>query len=251
MSVRELAKASRMLALLIAIIIVPAPRLLAAEPAIRTSKITLPVAGGTIHAEVFEETPTRRRPVILVLHGAGGTLLDGPEVRRVASHLAAAGNAVYVVRYFERTGTIFARDAAMQKHFSLWKRTVTDAIPAIQQLRGDSSPVGVYGYSLGGFLAIFSASDNPRVGAVVEHAGGVWNGAMDRVGKLPPILMIHGERDGRVPFEKYARPLAAELRKRGTKVETRFFRDEAHVFTPAAMGEVREAATEFFRRHLR
>jgi dipeptidyl aminopeptidase/acylaminoacyl peptidase len=62
--------------------------------------------------------------------------------------------------------------------------------------------------------------------------------------------MIHGEGDTRVLFDKYARPLEAELRKRGVKVETRFFPDERHVFTQPAMLEVREAATAFFRRHL-
>jgi dienelactone hydrolase len=225
-------------------------RVSAAEGPIRNSTISLPEVGGGIRAELFEQTPAQKRPVIIVLYGAGGSLFDGPEMRRVARHLAAAGNAVYVVRYFERTGTLFARDAAMQKHFGAWKQTVIDAIPAIQKLRGDSAPVGIYGYSLGGFLAIFSASDNPRVGAVVEHAGGVWNGKMDRVGKLPPVLMIHGEQDARVPFAKYARPLETALRGRGVKLETRFFPDQAHSFTPEAMGEVREAATVFFRRHL-
>ncbi len=216
----------------------------------RESTIALATESGRIRAEVFEQSAARKRPVILVLHGAGGTLFDGPEMRRVARHLAGAGNAVYFVRYFERTRTIFARDTAMEKHFGVWKRTVLDAIPVIQQLRGDNAPVGIYGYSLGGFLALFSASDNPRVGAVVEHAGGVWNGKMDRIGKLPPVLMIHGERDNRVLFGKYARPLEAELRKRGVKVETRFFPEERHVFTQVAMREVREAAAEFFRRHL-
>jgi dienelactone hydrolase len=222
----------------------------AAEPSIRASRISLRTASGPLRAEVFEQTPAQRRPVLIVLHGAGGTLFDGPEMRRVARHLAAAGNAVYLLHYFERTGTLFARDAAMQKHFGVWKGAVLEAIPAIQQLRADPAPVGIYGYSLGGFLALFSASDNPRVGAVVEHAGGVWNGKMDRIGKLPPVLMIHGERDRRVLFDKYARPLETELRKRGVKIETQFYPDEQHVFTQPAMGKVREAAAAFFRRHL-
>ena len=222
----------------------------AAETSIRASGISLRGASGAIRAELFEQSRAQKRPVIIVLHGAGGSLLDGPEMRRVARHLAAAGNAVYVVRYFDRTGTIFARDAVMQKHFGVWKQTVLEAIPAIQNLRDDSSPVGIYGYSLGGFLALFSASDNPRVGAVVEHAGGVWNGKMDRIGKLPPVLMIHGKQDARVSFEKYARPLEVVLRKRGVKLETRFLPDEGHGFSPAAMREVREAAAVFFRRHL-
>jgi dienelactone hydrolase len=214
------------------------------------SKISLPVGGKTISAEVFEQAPAGKKPVVLVLHGAGGTLFDGPEMRRVAQHLAAEGNAVYLVRYFESTGTIFALDSSMQRHFGTWRRTVTEAIPAIQRLRGDRSPVGVFGYSLGGFLAVFTASDNANVAAVAELAGGVWNGKMDRVGKLPPVLMIHGEQDGRVPFAKYAKPLEAALRARRVNLQTRFFPQEAHVFTPAAMQEVRTATAAFFRKHL-
>jgi dipeptidyl aminopeptidase/acylaminoacyl peptidase len=79
----------------------------------------------------------------------------------------------------------------------------------------------------------------------------VWNGRLDRIGKLPPVLMIHGERDARVPFDKYARPLVPVLRQRARKVETRFFATEGHVFTPAAMETVKEDAARFFRRWLR
>jgi len=231
-------------------ILLPSVFAAAVEPPITVTKSTLRLGRADIRVEVFEAPGGKERPVILVLHGAGGTLLDGPEMRRVSRDLAAAGNAVYLVRYFESTGTLFARDAAMQKNFNIWLATVRGAIVAIQQARNDSAPVGVYGYSLGGFLALAAASDNPRVGAVVEHAGGVWNSRMERIGKMPPVLMIHGKRDARVPFEKYAEPLIPVLRERGAAVETRFFSAEGHGFTPATMSLTREAAARFFRRHL-
>ena len=214
--------------------------------------VTLRLPGGAVQAEVFEPVgSSQRKPVVLVLHGAGGTLLDGPEMRRVARRLAEEGNAVYFLHYFERTGTIFALDSTMQRHFRAWLETVRDAIPAIQELRSDAAPIGIYGYSLGGFLALLAASDNPRVGAVVEHAGGVWNGQMDRIGRMPPVLMVHGERDRRVPFAKYAKPLLPVLRKHAPVVREKTFPVEGHVFTPAAMMEVRAAAAGFFRAHLR
>ncbi len=188
---------------------------------------------------------------MLVLHGAGGMLLDGPEMRRVSRQLAEAGNAVYLLHYFERTGTIFALDASMQKHFGDWLETVRETIAAIQKGRQASAPVGIYGYSLGAFLALAAASDNPQVGAVVEHAGGVWNGKMERIGKMPPVLMVHGKRDERVPFPKYAEPLLAVLKERGPTVMTKFFPEQGHGFTPGAMTVVRGTAAQFFRRHLR
>jgi dienelactone hydrolase len=221
----------------------------AAEP-IEVSQISIRTSSGDVGATVFEPRGNKQRPAIVVLHGAGGMIFDGPEMRRVSRHLAGEGNAVYMLHYFNSTGTVVAFDSSMQRHFGTWRRTVSDAVTEIQQLRRDLSPVGIYGYSLGGFLAFFTASDNPRVGAIVEHAGGVWNGKVDRIGKLPPVLMIHGERDARVPFDQYARPLVPVLRQRARKLETRFFPDEAHVFTPAAMNVVRADAARFFRRWL-
>ncbi len=223
---------------------------LPAEQNVSVSKLKLRTSSGAVGAELYEAPSPAAKPAIVVLHGAGGTLFDGPEMRRVAQHLAENGNAVYVLHYFEATGTLFARDATMQKNFGTWLQTVRDSIAAVQELRGTNAPVGLYGYSLGGFLSLAAASDNPRVGAVVEHAGGVWNGKMDRIGKLPPVLVVHGRQDGRVPFARYAEPLLPVLRQRAANVQTRFFSAEAHVFTQPAMREVKKSAAQFFRRYL-
>lgn len=218
----------------------------AAEATLKTSKSSIRAGGSNVGVTVFESAEGSSKPAVLVLHGAGGLLFDGPEMRRVSRHLAAKGHPVYMVHYFNSTGTLVALDSTMQKHFGTWRRTVMKAIAEIQKLRGDAAPVGIYGYSLGGFLALFAASENPRVGAVVEHAGGVWNGKLDRIGKMPPVLMVHGERDARVPFGQYAKPLVQELRRRSPRVETRFFRGEGHTFTPATMQTVRGDAARFF-----
>lgn len=223
----------------------------AAGDAVAISKISLPLPDGAVEADVFEPARRGRHPVVLALHGAGGILLDGPEMRRVARHLAEEGNAVYLLHYFQRTGTLFAFDSSMQRHFRTWLQTVDGSIRAIQEIRGDSSPIGIYGYSLGGFLALSAAADNSRVGAVVEHAGGVWNGKLEGIVKMPAVLMVHGERDVRVPFAQYAKRLVPVLQRRAAAVEMKFFPDEGHVFTPAAMLKVRAAAAKFFREHLR
>jgi dienelactone hydrolase len=214
------------------------------------SQIATQSGGHRIRIDKYTAARPGKHPVILVLHGAGGTLLDGPEMRRVARQLAEAGNTVYLVHYFNRTGTIFGFDAGMQKNFPAWLATVRDCIHFAQHDSHDSSPVGLYGYSLGGFLALAAASDNPAVGAVVEHAGGIWNGEAKRIKQMPPVLVVHGEGDQRVPFQKYARPLVAVLRERGAPHAVRFFPEERHVFTASAMTIVRARAVEFFRQRL-
>lgn len=214
------------------------------------STISTQSGGHRIRIDKYTTSRSGKHPAILVLHGAGGTLLDGPEMRRMARRLAEAGNTVYLVHYFNRTGTIVALDAGMQKNFPAWLETVRDSVQFAQQESGDKSAVGIYGYSLGGFLALSAASDNPAVGAVVEQAGGIWNGKVERIQHMPPVLVVHGEGDRRVPFQKYAQPLVGVLRERGATSKTRFFPGEGHVFTALAMSKMRDDAAEFFRQHL-
>jgi dienelactone hydrolase len=192
---------------------------------------------------------------ILVLYGAGGMLFDGARMRRVARALSANGYTVFLPHYFNRTGTIYARDPAMIKNFDTWTGTVRDAISWVNEQKqpgsGASSKIGVYGYSLGAFLALVAVSDNPRVGALAEQAGGIWNNEAGRIGHLPAVLIIHGEKDERVPFTKFCVSLQRTLTNRGVPFEKRIFPSEGHVFTPVAAAETAEDVAHFFDRVLR
>ena len=173
-------------------------------------------------------------------------------MQRVARALAAAGDTVYLLHYFNRTGTIVALDSTMQAHFDEWLQTVRDSIGWVYDRDGESGrPIGLYGYSLGGFLAIAASSDNPRVGAVTEQAGGIWNSQEKRIGHMPPVLMVHGLEDQRVSVEKYAKPLRRVLHAKGGHVEAEFAPGEGHVFSERAMASVRPKIAKFFSRELR
>ena len=108
------------------------------------SKISTQSGGHRIRIDEYATSRSGKHPAILVLHGAGGTLLDGPEMRRVARQLAEAGNTVYLVHYFNRTGTIVALDAGMQKNFPAWLETIRDSVQFAQQEGGDKSAVGMF-----------------------------------------------------------------------------------------------------------
>ena len=187
---------------------------------------------------------------VIVLYGAGGMVFDGPSMKRVARALAESGDSVYLLHYYNRTGTTVALDSTMRRHFGEWLETLRDGIAWVHGREG-KKPVGIYGYSLGGFLAIAVASNNPLVGAVAEQAGGIWGESEKRVGKMPPVFMVHGLEDKRVPFERFAKPLLQVLRKRGGGVETEFVPGEGHVFSEAAMAKVRPRVARFFARKLR
>ena len=220
--------------------------------ATRPERLSFESGGRKIRADRYLPARARSGRTIIVLYGAGGMVFDGPSMRRMARTLTEAGDMVYLLHYYNRTGTIVARDSRIERHFKKWAETVRDGIGWVHAREGEGArSIGLYGYSLGGFLAIVAASDNPRIGAVTEQAGGMFSSAGKRLGKMPPVLMVHGLEDKRVPVEKYAKPLLRALRERGGHVETEFVPGEGHVFSEAAMAGVRVKVAKFFARELR
>ena len=209
--------------------------------------------GVKILTDVYTPTTAGQHPPILVLHGAGGMPFDGRAMSRVAGDLARAGFEVYQVHYFDRTQTWFARQAVLLKLFPTWLGTVHDAVEWVRTLHPESRTVGIFGYSLGAFAAIEEARRNPAVGVVVEQAGGFWNAQPEGPTRqpLPPMLLIHGLDDQRVPFAKYTKPLMSFLSAHDDPFETRFFQGEGHNFRAPAQAQARASAVDFFRRHLK
>ncbi len=224
----------------------------AASSAIHVSRDSYAAGGRLIHVDLF--TPPSNTVVkgtAVVLHGAGGILLDGPKMRRIARSLAENGYDVSLIHYFERTGTLFALDRNMQGNFTVWLDTVKKGIEHTRLTRSHGFPTYLYGYSLGGFLAVAAASDNNDVAAVAEHAGGIWNNQNERIGAMPPTLVVHGVLDQRVPLEKYARSLLSELRRKKSDVKTHFYPGQGHRFNALALNEVHGEVAEFFDAHPR
>ena len=240
----------RILAALCGVWLLPSWVLSADEASALPTTLYFESGSRKIRADRYSPAGTPSHRAVIVLYGAGGMVFDGPSMKRVARTLADAGDTVYLLHYYNRTGTIVALDSTMRAHFGEWLGTVRDGIMWVHG-REEKKPIGIYGYSLGGFLAIAAASDNPLVGAVTEQAGGIWGWEETHIGKMPPVLMVHGLEDKRVPVEKFAKPLLRVLRKRGGHVETQFVPGEGHVFDEAAMTRVRPRAAKFFARELR
>lgn len=214
------------------------------------TRLSFESRGKRVQVDFYEPENEGPHPKVLLLYGAGGLVFDGSRMRDAAQRLVTAGNEVYLLHYFNQTHTFVAPPWTMRKDFAKWAQTVRDAIDWVDRQPGSSAPIGIYGFSLGGFLALAAASDNPRVGAVVEQAGGIADERTQRIGRMPPLLLVHGGRDRWVPFKQYAEPLVTVLNENGVKFETRFFPREGHKFKPRALEDVRARAINFFRRNL-
>jgi dienelactone hydrolase len=220
------------------------------EAALQKTNATFSSGGRKITAEIFSPGTPGKYPGVLVLHGAGGMLMDGPAIHRFARVLAEHGLTACAVHYFNRTGTVFARDAAIQKHFDAWLDTVNDAVDFLAR-RPEVNPhaIGCFGYSLGGYLALAQGARDARIGAVVELAGGIDNKHAHLVSRLPPVLILHGSGDGRVSVE-----LAYQLEKIAQRVGAPWamhvYQNEGHVLSSASQADAAGRAVTFLREHL-
>ena len=214
------------------------------------TETTFESGGKSISLEIFRPDTTERAPALIVLHGASGAAIGNNYVRQLGAGFAAAGYAAYLVRYFERTGTSYAGDATIYRHYQVWSDTIHDAVTFIAaDPLVDAKRVAVLGYSLGGYLAVTQGARDPRIAAVIEIAGGLDKESPGRAKRMPPTLILHGDADRRVPVGE-AHALEKWLRSIGASHEMHIYPNEAHLLSvPAALDALARGHT-FLQKHL-
>ena len=93
----------------------------------------------------------------------------------------------------------------------------------------DGARVGALGFCMGGQLALFAATRNRRIGAVVDFYGIHPNVTLDLSGLGAAVLGIFAERDAFVPPEA-ARKLEADLRSAGKRATFQIVPGVDHAF---------------------
>lgn len=209
------------------------------------------VSGGRrIHVETFAPVGTGRFPAVLVLHSSAGTLIGRGELERFSRKLAEQGAVTFLVRYFDRTGTIFANNKAIDRYSRVWTATVKEAVDfAASHPRVERARIGIFGYSLGAFVGVAEASRDARVVAVVEVAGGIFKGFANEMRRVPTIAILHGAADQRVPVAR-AFELERKAREFGVKPEVKIYAGEGHRLSGAAAEDASRRALLFFQKHL-
>jgi len=223
----------------------------AAAPRAERQRESFTSGGRRITVETFAPAGRERLPAVIVLHSAAGTLVGKGELARFSRALAAQGKVAFLVRYFDRTGTIFANDRDIDRLTSTWMETIRHAVDfaaAHPRVRADS--IGLFGYSLGAYLAVAESSLDPRVDAVAEVAGGVLAGFEGRMRRLPPTLILHGRADQRVPLSE-AYEVQRAGRRFGSATELKIYEGEGHRLSRTASEDATRRALRFLHQHLK
>jgi len=200
------------------------------------------------------------RPLIVFWHGGGWNSGDKAEYRFVGAALAELGYAAVLPNYRHYPQVLmpgFMEDAA---HAALWAAAHAPALGA------DSNRVYLMGHSAGAHMAALLTLDTRHFAATGHPApciAGVigLSGAYDFLPLLepdvqeifgpperyadsqpirfvrpdvPPMLLIHGSKDGRV-WPKNSINLAAALSARGATVTLKLYSERGHADTVAAL----------------
>ncbi len=198
---------------------------------VRETNETFESHGKKIAVEVFAPKGEEgKHPAVLVLHGSGGMELIGGGLafRVTARELAKQGYVALVPHYFDRTDRKTADPKAMKDEFVPWMETINDTVDFASK-RPDVNPekIGFVGFSLGAYLALSNATIDPRIKVVVEYFGGLPESLVEKAGKLPPTLVLHGDADVVVPV-KEAEKLKALLEKHKIDHEVKIYEGKGH-----------------------
>jgi dienelactone hydrolase len=217
---------------------------------VNSSTIVFASGGREITCETFAPATTKddRFPAVIGLHGSAGghaTMVDP------AAALAARGFAVYVVHYFDRTGTTGVADKQTAiRNFPAWGKTVWDSISHIaSRPEVDPERIGLLGFSLGAYLALSVAAVDSRVKAVVDFFGGMPREMKLFIRRLCPTLILHGDQDSTVPVAE-AYHLQQLLEKRATPYEMQIYAGAGHGFTGETWLDARLRTLAFLQKYL-
>jgi carboxymethylenebutenolidase len=207
--------------------------------------------GRNIRVDTFAPRAPGRYPAVLVLHSAAGMLAGKRELVDFSRQLAAQGHVAFLVHYFHRTGTLIAGDRAIAELPPVWIETVRHAVDfAAAHPKVNSGAIGIFGFSLGAYLAVAESSLDPRVDAIVEVAGGIFEGFEPRMRRVPQMLILHGRADERVPVAR-AYELQKAARRLGVTPRLKIYEGEGHRLSQAASQDAAQRALAFFHEHLK
>jgi dienelactone hydrolase len=213
------------------------------------SQLIFESGGKSIRLDAYlPDSPTAPLPAIVALYGAGGNVAG---MERYAGVLAAQGFAVYLLHYFDRTGTQYADKQIIFRNFPLWMKTLWDAISFVEkQPQVDVGRIALLGFSLGAYLSLSTSAIDPRVKIVVEFFGGMPKEMKLFMRRLCPVLILHGEDDPTVPVEE-AYNLQKLLEKKEIPYEIKIYPGVGHGFDAETWKDAGQRSLEFLQKHLK
>lgn len=194
--------------------------------------------------------PSGTGPGVVVIQEWWG-LVD--HIREVCDRFAEEGFVALAPDLFHGRATKSPDEAGklmMSMRIDEAERDLRAAADYLSTLDSTSSEkVGVVGFCMGGALALYTATKNPKIGACVVFYGGHPKVKPDLPNLHAPVLGLYAERDGFVTPD-LARELERKLKDLGKEIEVIIYPDADHAFFNDSRPEVykTDAAADAWQR---
>ena len=225
---------------------------------IQIRETTQATSRGPLVVKAFLAPGQEPHPAIIVLHGSQGLEKYRSFYERQATQMAQAGFDAYVLDYYNEqdvacSKTVETRRANFSRRIGDWSQMVSDAVTGVLAQGHKPRPVGLVGFSQGGFLGTSIASRDTRIAALVVYYGGIpaqrKAGSKHPITHMPPLLELHGDADTVVPMEK-GKELVELTRSLGQSAEMVVYPGAGHGFTRSAATDAEQRTLEFFQQRL-
>jgi dienelactone hydrolase len=191
-----------------------------------------------------------RRPAVILLHDAQGLAQESAFLHDLAMVLVQRGYDVDIVHYLDRSAMTTADGEDRRAHFREWVGTVRDAVSDLARSPGvDTSRIGVVGTGLGGTLALTAGATDPRIKAVAEYGAAIPARAASLVQRMPPVLIMHGDKDRAVPLMEAYR-IRAICKAVQAPAELEVFYGQNHVIEGADADALRGKTVAFLDKYI-
>ena len=220
--------------------------------------VQFPFAGGTTGG-YLAEPENRSGPGVVVIQEWWG-LVD--HIKDVCDRFAAEGFVALAPDLYHGKTAKSPDEAGklmMAMRIDEAERDLSAAVDYLSTLDSTTSEkAGVVGFCMGGALALYTATKNPKVGACVVFYGGHPKVKPDLPNLHAPVLGLYAEKDGFVTPE-LVRDLERQLKDLGKQFEVKIYKGTDHAFFNDTRPEVYNAeaaadswrrTVEFLRKHL-
>ena len=200
-----------------------------------------------IDAVVYMPRGQPNGAAIIMLHGARGLRSTLPVYDPRALQLASRGYVVVMPQYYDATGGESDRGG---RNMDRWRAVADDTVVKLGQVQGvDPARVGVWGFSLGGWLAAEAAMSHDSLRSAVAVAAGTDVSPAKYGRRTVPILMINARGDPVISYGS-SQEFARDLRSRGAEVDSRVLDSREHLFELPLQCQTFAWTREFFDRTL-
>ena len=220
--------------------------------------VQFPFAGGTTGG-YLSEPKNGGGPGVVVIQEWWG-LVD--HIKDVCDRFAAEGFVALAPDLYHGKTTKSPDEAGklmMAMRIDEAERDLGAAVDYLSTLDSTTSEkAGVVGFCMGGALALYTATKNPKVGACVVFYGGHPKVKPDLPNLHAPVLGLYAEKDGFVT-PALARDLERKIKDLGKQIDVNIYKDTDHaffndtrpeVYSAEAAADAWQRTIEFLRKHL-